>query len=62
MKPNCANNYTREVEFGLLNGGEDGEHTGDGFLEVSKIFAMQSAIFFVGIISFDELYQFSCTL
>ena len=32
--------------FGWLDGGEDGEHTANGFVEISKIFAMQDAFSF----------------
>ena len=31
----------REVEFGLSDGREDDEHSGVGFVEISKIIAMQ---------------------
>ena len=34
------------MEYGLLDGGEDGEHNGLGFCVISRTFAMQDAIFF----------------
>ena len=33
------------MRFGLLDGAEDGEHNDAVFVEISKIFAMQDAIF-----------------
>ena len=43
----------REMEFGSLDGGEDGEH-GVGFMEITKIFMSHEAFFF-RIMSFDRL-------
>ncbi len=40
------------MKFGLFDGGEDGEHNGVGFKEISRISAMQDAFFF-GATSFD---------
>ena len=34
------------MEFGSVNGGDDGEHSGVGFVDISKIFVMQVSIFF----------------
>ena len=31
----------REMKFGLLDGGGDGEHTGASFVEIYKTFATQ---------------------
>ena len=39
-----ANNCVRKMKFGLLDGGEDAEHNGVGFVEITKISAMQDAI------------------
>ena len=33
-----------EMKNGSLNGGEDGEHTGVGFVAISKIFVMQDEL------------------
>ena len=44
---NCDNPDAREMAFGLLAGGEDGEYTGVDFVEISKIFAMGYAYYFV---------------
>ena len=38
--------------FGSLNGGEDGEHTGVSFVEISKIFPTHDE-FFIGMTPFD---------
>ena len=40
------------MEFGPLDGVEDGEYTGVGFVEISKTFVIHDAIFFE-MISFD---------
>ncbi len=42
------------MEFGSLDGGENGEHSGVGRVEISKIFAMQD-VFFFGMASFDNV-------
>ena len=42
---NSANNGAKEMEFGLLDSGEDGEHSGVGLVEKSRIFAMQNDFF-----------------
>ena len=34
-------NDVREVEVGLLDGGDDGEYKDDGLVEISKIFGAQ---------------------
>ena len=34
------------MEVGLLDGGEDSDCTGVGFMEISKLFATQDEIFF----------------
>ena len=44
------------TEFGSLDGGDNNEYNGLGFVEISKIFAMQDAFFF-RMISFDSVYQ-----
>ena len=41
------------MEFGSLNGGEDGEYTGAGFVTISQIFVMGDEFFF-GMESFDK--------
>ena len=33
------------MELGSLDGAEDGEHNGDSFVEISKIFATRNAFF-----------------
>ena len=43
------------MEFGLLCGGEDGEHSGVGYVEIYKICAMLDEDLF-GIISFVLSY------
>ena len=43
---NSANNGAREMEFGSHDGGEDGEHNGAGFVEISNILMMQDSFFF----------------
>ena len=35
----------REMEYGLFDGGEDDEHSGIGFVEISKILATQDTFF-----------------
>ena len=48
---NFGNNVTRKIVFGLTDGGDDGEHSGAGAVEISKIVAMQNTISFrMGII------------
>ena len=42
----CANNEAREVKVALLDGGEDGEHTGIGFEAISEIPATQEEFSF----------------
>ena len=42
------------MKFGYLDGREDDQHTGAGFVEISNIFVMQDAIFF-GMAPFDEI-------
>ena len=37
-KGNSVSNGVIEIEFGLLDGGKDGEHNGVGFVGISKIF------------------------
>ena len=34
------------MEFGWLDGGNDGEHDGVGFFEISKIFVARDEFFF----------------
>ena len=46
------------MEFGLLDGGEDDEHNGDSFVEVSKIFTVQYAVSF-GTLSSDKSYLYT---
>ena len=42
------------MEFGSLDGGEDGEHNGVDFVEISKMSAMQDA-FFIETEPFDRV-------
>ncbi len=42
------------MEFGSLDGGEDSEYNGAGFMGISTIFAMHDAFFF-GILLFNKL-------
>ena len=44
----------RERIFDSVDGGEDGEHTGVDFVEMSKMYAMPDACYF-GTESFDRL-------
>ena len=37
---NFINNYAREMEFDLYDGGEDVEHIGVCLVEISRIFVM----------------------
>ena len=41
-----GNNGTREVRLGSFDVEQDGEHTGVGFAQISRIFATQGALFF----------------
>ena len=34
------------MQFGFLEGRNDGKYNGDGFVEISKIFTMQETPFF----------------
>ncbi len=42
-----GNTGAREMEFVLLDGGEDGKYSGFGFVEISKVIATRDA-FIVG--------------
>ena len=42
------------MKFGSLDGGDNVEHNGVGFAEISEIFAMREAFFF-GKKSFDNV-------
>ncbi len=44
------------MKFGLSDGRQDDVHTGIGFVEISKILAMQDAIFFEPE-PFDKVYN-----
>ena len=44
------------MEFGAPDGGEDDEYSNIGFVEISKIYAMQGA-FFSGTVSVDKVYS-----
>ncbi len=44
------------MDFGLLEGGKNGEYNGVGVGKISKIFATQD-VFFFEIISVDNLYH-----
>ena len=44
------------MEFGLFNGGEDGEHNSVSLVEISKIFAMQDNVFH-GAAPFDKEFK-----
>ena len=46
--------YERSI-FGLLDGGEDDEHCGVGFMEILRIFAKQDEFLF-GTERFDKNY------
>ena len=41
-----SNGDAREMDFCSLDGGENGEHNGVGFVEISQIFAMKDVFFF----------------
>ena len=41
-----SNISVREVEFGLVDGAEDGQYTDIGLVKISKTFAMQNECFF----------------
>ena len=57
-----SNNYDEAIGFGALDGGEDGEqHTGGGFVKVSKIFGMHNTIFF-GREPFGRIYSIQMML
>ena len=43
------------LEFCSLDGGDDGEHNGVVFVEISEILVKQKTVFF-GIGSFDRIY------
>ena len=45
-----------DMELRSPDGGETGEHNDIGFVEISKIFAMQD-VFLFWIISFDRVYH-----
>ena len=47
------------MEFGQLDGGDDGEHSGVSFVEISRIFATQDALFY-GVELVDEVYICDC--
>ena len=55
-KANCAKNGARKIEFVPLDGREDSEHNGVGFVETSEIFAMKDACF-IAAESFDIVYM-----
>ena len=58
---NSCNNGASEVGFGSLDGGEDAEHSGVGFVEKSKIFATQGAVP-RGSESLDRVWQLAITI
>ena len=43
-----ANHGDKKLKFGLFHSGEDVEHSGIEFIEISKIFAMQTDFFLWG--------------
>ena len=49
---NISNDGAREMEFGSLDGGEDGKYSGVSFVVISKIFSVHDASF-LGIERFD---------
>ncbi len=51
---NSGNKCPTEIKFYSLDGGNDGEHSGIGFVEACEIFAMHGLIFF-GIIALDRV-------
>ncbi len=42
---NSTDNGGRDIELDSLDGGDDGEHNGVSFIEISKTFAMRDAFF-----------------
>ena len=42
---NSVNNGARDMKFGSYDGGEDGEYTDIGSVEISQILVMQEAFF-----------------
>ena len=42
---NLCNNSNKEMEFGSLDGGEDGEHNGTGFEEIFKNLRCKAHLF-----------------
>ena len=51
---NSAINRDRVMDLGLPDGGEDGELTGVGFVEISEVFVMQNTPSF-GMKSFNSI-------
>ena len=43
---NSSDNAARMMDAGSLDGGEDDEHSGIGFVEISETTAMQDAVLF----------------
>ena len=62
---NFSNNGARGKKFGIIDGGEDDEHSGAEFVETSNTFAMQDEYFdgtfamqdeyFDGTVAFDKV-------
>ncbi len=42
---NSADNGDRKIALGSLDGGEDGEHNGDSFVEIPKTSTMHDIVF-----------------
>ena len=51
-----SNNGGNEMIVGSPAGGEHGDYSGVGFIKISKVFAVQDAIFF-GTGTFDAAYM-----
>ena len=53
---NFSNTGAGEMEFDLFDGGKDGEHGSDSFVEIPSIFPMQDN-FFHWFIPFDKVCE-----
>ena len=51
----CLRQFWLGHTVGLFDGGDDGSHSGVGLVKISKIAAIQDAIFF-GTEPFDRVY------
>ena len=59
---NFSDNNTVELVFGLLDGGKGDEHNCVGFVETSKIFAIQHRFSFHKVINRRETIKARCEL